>query len=368
MYNKERLLSDFLEYVQIDSETKNEFNFMMHIKNKLEEIGLKVVLGDEGSKCGSNGNNIYAYLEGDSSKSPIMLSSHLDTVKPGNGIKPSVDGNYVITDGTTILGGDDKAGVAVIVEAVRTIVENNLSSRPIELLLPIYEEGGLNGSKFADYSKITATECVVFDSGGKAGEIIRQAPAQNSIIAKIEGKPAHAGVAPEEGISALSVAADAINNMNLYRIDNETTANFGVVTGGLASNIVMPNMTMVGEARSLRNDKLEAQTKHMVEVLEESAKKFGASVDVEVKAMYSAFFIEDNDPFLVDVSDTLSNLGHEVKYLSTGGGSDANNFFQNGIKCVNMPCGMEKVHTLDERLNIQGMNEACEFLVTYLTK
>jgi len=368
MYNKERLLNEFLEYVQIDSETKNEYNFMMHIKAKLEEIGLKVVLGDEGSKCGSNGNNIYAYLEGDSSKEPVMLSSHLDTVQPGNGIKPSVDGDYVVTDGTTILGGDDKAGIAVIVEAVRSIVENNLTSRPIELLLPIYEEGGLNGSKYADYSKVSAKECIVFDSGGVTGEIIRQAPAQNSIVAKITGKPAHAGVAPEEGVSALSIAADAINNMNLYRIDEETTANFGVVLGGLASNIVMPEMKLVGEARSLKNDKLEAQTKHMVETLEASAKKFGGEVDVTVKPMYSAFFVEDNDPFLQDVSNTLESLGHDVKYLSTGGGSDANNYFQNGIKCVNMPCGMEKVHTLEERLNIQGMNEACEFLVKHLTK
>jgi len=368
MIKKDRILKNFLEYVQIDSETTNELKFMMHIQEKLEKIGLRVDIGNEGEKCGSNGNNIYAYLDGSKDKAPILLSAHLDTVQPGNGINPSVEGDYVVTDGKTILGGDDKAGIAVIIEALETIVENNLEHRPIELCLTIYEEGGLNGSKFANYSKISATECIVFDTGGETGEIIRQAPAQNSIIAKITGKPAHAGVAPENGISALSIAADAISNMNLYRIDEETTSNFGVIHGGLATNIVMPELSLFGEARSLSNEKLKKQTDHMIEVLEASAKKFGGNVDVTVKAMYSAFFIEDNDEFLKDVTDTFKSLGFEAKYLSTGGGSDANNFFQNGLKCLNIPCGMERVHTKEERLNIQGMNESCQFLIKHLTK
>ncbi|WZL73462.1 M20/M25/M40 family metallo-hydrolase [Clostridiaceae bacterium 35-E11] len=355
MINRERIVNEFLKYVQIDSPTKKEGKFAAFIAEELKNIGLQVYIDDAGEKVGSDTGNVIARLEGTKNSTPILFSCHMDTVNPSEGIKPIIKDDVIYSDGTTILGGDDKAGIAAVVEALRAIKENNVAHGPIEVIFSIYEEGGLFGAKNLDYNKITAKHAFVLDSGGDPGEIIIQGPAQDKVNAKIIGKPAHAGVAPEEGISAIQVAAAAIKRMRLLRIDEETTANIGVIEGGKATNIVCPEVNIKAEARSLNNEKLDKQTAHMVECFKQAAEEFGAQVEIDTERMYSAFQIDENDEIVNIVRRACDSLGLQSFTQASGGGSDTNILNGNGIKAVNLGIGEKKPHTLEEHLKIEDL-------------
>ena len=363
MINRDRIVNEFLKYVQIDSETKNEKQFADFIANELREIGLEVTIDDAGEKVGSNTGNVIAKLAGAKEVEPILFSCHLDTVSPGNGIKPVIKDDVIYSDGTTILGGDDKAGIAAVVEALRVIKENNVEHGPIEIAFTIYEEGGLFGSKNLDYSKLDSKLGFVLDSGGEPGKIIVKGPAQDKITAVVKGRPAHAGVCPEEGISAIEVASHAISNMKLLRIDEDTTANIGSMIADGPTNIVSPELTIKAEARSLVNEKLDKQSEHMVKCLKDAAEKFGAEVDIDVQRMYGAFSVEESDRIVEIVKHASSSLGFPISIAATGGGSDTNVLNANGIKAVNLGIGERKPHTLEEHLHIKDLIDSTKLII-----
>ncbi len=351
MVNKQRLIDEFLELVQIDSPSSKEGKVAQVLVKKLEEIGCEVIIDNAGEKTGGETGNVIATLKGNRSGKKILFSSHMDTVSPSIGVKPIIDeANGIIkSDGTTVLGSDDKAGIAAILEGLRNIKENNIDHADIQIVFSIWEEGGLHGAK------IDAEYAFVLDSGGSPGEIIVKAPAQDAIKVKIIGKPAHAGLQPENGISAIMVASRAIENMKLLRIDEETTANIGIVKGGIATNIVMPELEIVAEARSLSEEKLDAQTNHMVETFKNAAKEFGAEIEIEVKRAYGPFNIDETDGIVQLVKKAFSNMNIEGKTASTGGGSDTNILNKNGIKAVNLGIGMKNAHTLEEYIAIEDL-------------
>ena len=357
MVNKQRLIDEFLELVQIDSPTSKEGKIAGILVKKLEEIGCEVVIDNAGEKTGAETGNIIATLKGNRDGRKILFSSHMDTVSPSIGVKPIIDEakGIIKSDGTTVLGSDDKAGIAAILEALRNIKENNIDHSDIQVVFSIWEEGGLHGAKNLDYSKIDAEYAFVLDSGGSPGEIIVKAPAQDAIKVKITGKSAHAGLQPEKGISAIMVASRAIENMNLLRIDEETTANIGLVKGGSATNIVMQDLEIAAEARSLSEEKLDAQTNHMVETFENAAKEFGAEIEINVNRAYGPFNIDENDEIVKLVKKAFANMNIEGKTASTGGGSDTNILNKNGIKAVNLGIGMKNAHTLEEYIAIEDL-------------
>lgn len=363
MVNRDRIVKEFMDYVQIDSLTRKEGNFAKFIRKKLEELGLEVTVDNAGEKIGSDANNIIATLKGDKDVEPIILCSHMDTVTPGEGIKPIIKDDVIYSDGTTILGADNKAGIAAIIEALRVISEENIPHGDIEVVFTIAEEGGLNGSKNLDYSKIKSKLAFVLDSGGDPGQIIVQAPAQDKIDVKIKGKPSHAGVCPEEGISAIQVAASAINRMNLLRIDEDTTANIGIIKGGSATNIVCPEVDIKAEARSLQDEKLDKQTAHMVECFKQAAEEFGAEVEVETSRAYNAFTIDENEEIVKIVKKACDNIGIKGFTDSTGGGSDTNILNANGIKSLNLGIGERKPHTLEEHIAIKDLVDSARLVL-----
>lgn len=367
MINEERLIANFIDYAKIDSETENEKEMCDYLSQQLMDLGFEVIVDKAGEKINSNGYNILAKFAGNPNKKPILLSAHVDTVSPGNGIVPIIDGDIIKTDGSTILSGDDKAGVAIIVECMRSIKEQNLDSRPIEAVFSIYEEGGLKGVKEFDASQLKAKEGIVIDSGGEIGTIIVSAPGQDKIEVVINGKTAHAGVAPEDGISAIQIMAKAIENMKLYRIDNETTANFGIVKGGVATNIITDRVELVGEARSLSIPKLEAQTNHMIEALQNAAKELGGSVEIEVTRMYDPLVIDKQEAIIQELEKAFLANGISPNLTSTGGGSDTNVYVTHGITCVNISNGMSNVHTTSEYIKISDMVKCANSLLTFLT-
>lgn len=365
MVNMQRLIDEFIELVKTGSLSSKEGYIAKILVNKLRQLGLDIHVDDAGIKSGGETGNIIATLKGNKPGKTILFSAHMDTVSPGTGVKPIIDdANRVIkSDGTTVLGADDKAGIAAILEAIKIIKENNIEHGDIQILFSIWEEGGLVGSKHLDYSKINADFAFILDDGGAPGKIVIQAPAQDNIKVKIKGKAAHAGGCPEEGISAIMVAARAIENMKLLRIDENTTANIGIVKGGIATNIVMPELEILAEARSLDNAKLDAQTKHMVDTFKEAAAYFGAEIEIETKRMYGAFTVDEDDEIVKILKKVFSRMNIEAAVVASGGGSDANILNANGVKTVNLSMGAEKAHTLEEYIVIQDLITSARMVV-----
>lgn len=367
MIDKERLLSTFMEYVRISSESMNEGDMSKRLVKDLKSLGFDAYEDTAGEKVGSTGNNVYCFIPGEIDKEPLLFSAHMDTVKPGVGIIPIIQDGYVKSEGNTILGGDNKAGITAIMEALRTIKDNNTAHRPIEVVITIGEESGLLGAKSLDYSTIKSKKAIVLDTGGNVGKIVVQAPGQAQINAKIIGKAAHAGNAPESGISAIMVGAEAIQNMKLLRVDEETTANIGTFKAEGATNIVAPELIIKAEARSLNRDKLDAQVDHMVKCLEDAGEKYGAKVECLVEVSYYSFSIDKDNELVNEVEKACHRLGYPVSKVSAGGGSDANIYNGNGIQAINLGNGTELVHTTDERLNIEEFEKITNLVYELMT-
>ncbi len=363
--NKSALLQRFLEYVQIDSETGDEGAMAARLVADLTEMGCTVTTDDVTEVAMTTGCNVYATLEGDADLEPILFSSHMDTVVPGKGIKPQVDEDgYVRSDGTTVLGGDDKAGICAIMEAMKAV--QGQKHRTVEAVFTVREESGMYGAKNLDYGRIRSKMGVVLDSGGGPDKIITGAPGQNKISAKFIGRKAHAGVAPEAGISAIQVAAHAVAAMELLRIDFETTCNIGTFHADGPTNIVTESVDLMMEVRSRNTDKLNAHTAHVISCMEAACEKFGARVEYDVSTSYLGYSHGDDHPLVVRVAEAARAVGLEPVSASSGGGSDANIFNQHGIAALNIGVGMEKVHTTAEQQSIADMEKAAEVCETLM--
>jgi tripeptide aminopeptidase len=375
MINQERIKNLLLELVQIDSHSRKEREVALRLKALCEEMGAEVEIDDAGEKVGGNTGNVIARFPGTiPGAESIMMSAHMDTVVPGEGVKPIVDGDIIRTDGTTVLGGDDKSGCAVIVETIRCLQEQNIPHAPIEAIFSICEEVGLLGAKNVDVSRIKAKYGIVFDSDDP-GFLFTKGPSANHLEFRVHGLESHAGVAPEEGISAIRIAAEAIANMKLFRIDEETTANIGVIRGGEATNIITNLVELKGEARSLNEDKLKAQCDHMVKTFEDAAAKYEVTVggkttkawvESSVEPEYYAMDVPDSSHVVQLVIQAAARLGHEVKTLASGGGCDANIYNKRGIECANLGTGMRAIHTVNEWLDVKDMYASAEMTLEIL--
>jgi tripeptide aminopeptidase len=363
MINQQRLLQEFMELVQIDSETKHERVICDVLKRKLSDLGLEVVEDQSAPKTGHGAGNLIATLQGTHPGDTIYFTSHMDTVTPGNGIRPSVKDGYVVSDGTTILGSDDKAGIAALLEGLRAIQENQVPHATIQLVITVGEESGLVGAKALDPAFLQAKYGFALDSNGKVGDIIVAAPTQAKLKVVVHGKAAHAGVNPEDGISAIQVASRAIMRMPLGRIDEETTANVGIIEGGKATNIVCPRVDFLAEARSLVVEKMEAQVEKMKKALRDTAKEFNTEIEVDAQVMYPGFKLSEEDLVVQKAMKAVRTIQREPRLLSSGGGSDANVISGFGIPTVNLAIGYEEIHTTNERIPVEELNKAAELVV-----
>ncbi|WP_088006399.1 M20/M25/M40 family metallo-hydrolase [Indiicoccus explosivorum] len=362
--NKERLLQEFLELVQIDSETKHEEEISKVLQQKLGSLGFTVQEDDAASRNGHGSGNLIATLPATKEDTDsIYFTVHMDTVVPGEGVKPSVKDGYVVTDGTTILGADDKAGIAALFEMARNLKEQNIPHGQIQFVITAGEESGLAGARELDRSLLDADYGYAVDSDGKVGGIVTAAPFQAKLHTTITGKTAHAGVAPEKGISAITLAAKGIAAMKLGRIDSETTANIGRFEGGKATNIVTEEAFILSEARSIVKEKLDRQTEHMVDTFRETAEKHGGSAETEVELMYPGFRFEEGDRVVEVAKRAAASIGRPSPILTSGGGSDANIIAGFGIPTVNLCVGYEDIHTKSERMPVEELEKLAELLV-----
>lgn len=332
----------------------------------MESLGFTVYEDDAGEKAGSNSGNLIAHLKGDKDVDPVMFCAHMDTVTPCKNIEPVIEDGIIRSKGETILSADDKAGIVAIIEGIRYIKENNIAHGDIEVVFTICEEVGLYGSKYLDYSKIKSKNAFILDSGGPVGGVIVKGPSQAQIDAKFYGKAAHAGLSPEEGISAIEMAAMAIHNMKLLRIDEETTANVGTIKGGMATNIVADYAEVEFEARSLDSEKLKKQVKHMVYTLSMVEKDYKSKVEIEVRNEYPTFSIDEDAEILKIAEKAIEKTGVKYDTRSTGGGSDTNIFNGNGLNAVTLAIGMYKAHSVDEHISVDDLIKSTEIVASII--
>jgi len=349
--DQERLLKTLINLIKIDSPSGEEDAMDREVSSRLEALGLKV--------SHDSYNNVIAKLAGQGQ--PVMLSAHLDTVDPGRGIKPIVDGGVLRSDGSTILGGDCKAGVAIVLEALAAAAESGGGNRAVEVVFTRHEEGGLVGAHNLDFSMISAKEGVVFDGEGPPNRITVSAPSQNVVTAKITGRAAHAGLEPEKGISALLIAAEILSNLPLGRIDEETTANIGRMEGGLKRNIIPEQAFLDGEFRSRNNEKLADMERKFRGVFDDVASRFPeAKIDLDIVNTYQAYQIEAGSPAVAVIGRALAGMGLEPVLESSGGGSDANVFIERGITAIPVGIGVRDFHTTWETAVISEVLQAAQ--------
>jgi tripeptide aminopeptidase len=372
LINHERLKNFLIELIQIDSLSRKELNVALRLKREMEELGATVMIDDAGDKVGGNVGNVIAYFPGERpAAEPLLLSAHMDTVVPGEGIAPILEGDILRTDGSTVLGGDDKSGVAIICEVMRVIKENRLPCGAIDVVFTICEEAGLIGAKCLDVGQLHARTGLVLDSDS-VGYLFTKGPAKTRMEFHVYGFEAHAGACPERGINAIKVAAEGMAKMHLGRIDHETTANIGVIEGGMASNIVPNQVVLHGEARSHSPEKLERQTEHMKHCLEEAAarytveldgKRYTARIEAKIEHDYDRMDVPETAPIVKLVHAAAKNLNLEIKTDAYGGGCDANVLNQKGLVVANVGTGMREIHTVHEWLDLKDLYLAAEVVL-----
>ena len=359
--DRDRLLATFLELVAVDSPTGHEGEIATVLEARYAELGCTTTKDDIG--------NVVAVFPG-TRPGTILVSTHMDTAGTDRGIVPVIGDDGVIrTDGATILGADDKSGLAGCLELIRLLRAHPEWSYPtIEFVSTVGEELGLVGSRHLDVSRLDATHGFVLDTAGVMGSVTYWSPTSVYLTITFHGRKAHAGVEPEKGISAVQVAAEAIASMRLGRIDEETVANIGTVQGGEARNIIPDTVVLQGMARSHDQDKLDRQLTTMRRACQRAADARAASVDFVAEEIYQTYRIaEDARPYR-EAANAIRSLGLEVSPRKSGGGTDGNYFNAKGIPCVALPTGMVDEHATSEHIAIDDLVLACQVLIAIVTQ
>ncbi|MDZ4181880.1 MAG: M20/M25/M40 family metallo-hydrolase [Candidatus Cloacimonadaceae bacterium] len=364
------VVSYFMQIVTIDSESLDERAVVDAVKTDLLSLGAEVSEDNVFEITGGNAGNILASFPGKQGLAPILFCAHVDTVKPGKGIHPQIKEDRICSDSSTVLGGDDKSGVAEIIFGIKQVLESGIDHAPIEVLFTVSEEIGLLGAKNFDTSKLKSAFGYALDAH-RVGDLVLGAPAQNSIRITITGKESHAGVEPEKGINAIRVAAEAITSMPMGRIDHETTCNMGVIQGGSATNIVPNKVILKGEARSHNPQKLEQVCQDIRNAVESAVRRhvydFGsAGHEFTIHQEYAAFHIGEEQKVVQLALSALAKLGIRAKTSVGGGGSDANIFNGKGLPMIICGTGMNNVHTVDEDIEIAELERGASFIAALI--
>lgn len=363
-----RLRDRFEELVKIDSPSREEGVLCGWLKRYFSDLGYEVIEDKTQVETGSDSGNIIVRIPGVRDVPPLFFNAHMDTVEPGRGIRPIFRDGVFSTDGSTILGSDDKAAIAVLIEAVNLLKEHQIAHGPVELLFTVCEEIGLLGAKAFDPAFLKARMGYALDSTDP-DVLITKAPAAIRFHLKVVGKAAHAGIRPEEGINAIRVAAKALSTVPMGRIDDETTANIGVIRGGNATNIVPDEVEMDGEVRSHSPKRLREVEDEIIGCFHRVASEFRKGgndglpiVQAEVRDDYPAMSIPDDHQLVKAAMDAARALGRDIRTGKTGGGSDANIFNGKGLSTVVMGIGMQKVHSTEEFIRLDDMAETCRLV------
>ena len=364
----QRLLRIFLELVRIDSPSGCESEIASYVVEQLRSIGVRTYIDDSAYEADSDTGNVIGELKATAPGMTLVLCAHLDTVEPGRGVEPVVKDGIVSSSDKTILGADDKAGVAAIIEALRRLEETGAPHGCVRVLLTVGEERGLKGAKALKPKDAAGDLCLVLDADGRPGGIVTCAPTHYTFSATFHGRAAHAGVEPEKGISAVQMASRAIASMQLGRIDEDTTANIGQLSGGGATNVVASSCHITGECRSLDPVRVEAVRQDMDDAMRAAAAGLGGKVTIAWTKEYDGFQFSDSDPALLMVEEAVRALGLHVRKFRTGGGSDGNVLAAKGLPSLVLSSGMTNVHGTDETLAVHDLHSLVSLLLAVIAR
>jgi tripeptide aminopeptidase len=358
MVDRERLVRAFLDLVRIDSPSGEEEALAAEAARRLEALG-----GETGRDAFGN---LIARFAGEGE--PLLLGTHLDTVEPGRGVKPLLEGGVIRTDGSTVLGGDPKSGLAAILEGLAVVRERGMSHAPIEVVLTRHEESGLEGARNLDYSLLTARRGVEFDGEGAVSNVTIAAPARVRVEVEFVGRAAHAGVEPEKGISAIHMAARFVAGYPQGRLDEETTANIGLITGGSAANAVSEHASLKAEFRS-RGPRSMEEVRQAVEDLAASVRREfpEGKVLLRMEQEFGGYKLPQDHEMVRRVTAAITSIGLEPRLIASGGATDANVFALHGIEAVVVGLGGEGFHTVRESLRVERLVQAAEFCVALIS-
>ena len=356
MIDRDRLVMTFCDLARIDSPTGEEEEIALELVRRLEVLGLTASRDSYGNVIATDGG-----------PDPVMLSAHMDTVEPGRGVKPSVEGDRIVSDGTTILGGDCKAGVAAVLEALESIGEDGAPRRAVEVVFTREEEIGLVGARNLDFARIKARNAIVFDGEGSPARITSASPTYVGFDVEVTGRAAHAGVEPEKGLSAVRVAADLISRLPQGRLDDETTFNIGRIEGGQVRNAVPDTASLMGEFRSRNVETLDGIRMQLSEAIDEARRLYpDATIQYDLHTEFEAYALDEQGPFTRRVVAALEGLGLSPTFMPSGGGTDGNVFRQKGISSVVVGMAVQGMHTKQEYVTIPDLVDTahlCEALL-----
>ncbi len=372
--NRSRLADTFMSLASIDSVSRHEARMADEIRGILSPLAEEIFTDTAGQAVGSDSNNLVIKISGNRDVPPLLLNAHMDTVEPGIGVRPRLKDGIFTSDGTTVLGADDKSAIAIIIETVRMLKENNLPHGPLEIVITICEEIGLLGAKHLDFNLISATYGYALDTADTEGIVIR-APGANRFEVVVHGKAAHAGADPENGINAILLASQAVAGLPLGRIDAETTCNIGTMEARGATNIVPNRVRLSGEVRSHDAAKLAEITRRIkaaFETVVENFRKENATgdlprVEFHVENDFHRTAIPEDHPVVALAETAAARLGRPMRCRQSGGGSDANVFFQNGLMVGVLGTGMRDIHTVRESIALADMEKTVALLLEIIS-
>lgn len=327
-----------------------------------QELSLELEEDDSAGKIGGQSGNLLCRIPGELPGPCKLFSIHLDTVEPCSNKKIIIENGIVKTDGNTILGADDMAGAAAILTALWQIKKQGLPHSSMELLFTVAEELHLKGSSCIALGWLKSEIAYVLDTGGAPGLAVNSAPGHIDFSFKIKGRSAHAGIAPEQGISAIETAATAIASMRLGRLGNGVTANIGRIVGGSATNIVAETCEFTAECRAHSEELLLEQADHMQNCVETACNKSGAQLDIKRNRSYSPFRTKENSRSTVIFKQACANSGLSASFAPGGGGSDLNHLVQLGLEGLVLAVGMENVHSCSESIRIEHLHQLTELV------
>ncbi|MBN1540753.1 M20/M25/M40 family metallo-hydrolase [candidate division KSB1 bacterium] len=363
--DRERMYRLFVDLAGIDAVSLHEKPIADHLTDWFSRRGLTVEMDDAGQKCGSDCGNLLVRIPG--TDEPLMLVAHLDTVAPTAGLQPILEDDIIRSDGQTILGADNRAGVAVILYAVEQLLAHKRPHRSLELVFTIAEELGMLGALALDFSSLQAREAYIFDCSREIGSYVFQTPTAIDFDIDFYGKAAHSGVNPERGINALSMALPVLQAIPVGRVDAKTVANIGTIRGGQAINVVPDQVEVTGEMRSFDSTTLEKLTQSIQDSCLQAAQKHNGRIEPHFKVGFQGFTLSQDNPVverLLRVLERLEISGNPLVYY---GGSDANVFNANGIQALNIGIGASNPHSTDEQIALSDLLSGAQ-IIQYLTE
>jgi tripeptide aminopeptidase len=357
------VIEQFNELVKIYSPSRGEREIMDYIIKYANKLGYETVEDTAGDAHQGNAGNVIIKIPANTEGPHIMIAAHVDIVEPGKDVVPVLEGDTIRSEGDTVLGADDKAGVAAMLELLSILKQSSFAYSEIRLVFTVAEEIGLLGAKALDMTDEPVDYIYVLDAEGSVGTVVIAAPYQDSFEVEYKGRAAHAGVNPEYGINAIVAASKAIAGMKLGRIDDETSANVGIIDGGRAGNIVPESAQVFAECRSIDESKLKAQAKHMIDCFKMGADDVGAEVTIRRIRPYSGYRVSAEDDIVKRVFKAAESIGLKTSAIVSGGGSDTNVFAEKGFTSVNLGVGFKKVHSTEESIGVTDLKDLTNLLV-----